>query len=484
MLFTSYKFIFLFLPITFALYYFISSSTRFEKHYPHLIFLSLASLFFYAQWKKNYLWILLALMAFNYVIIYFYKTVSKKHKPLVIVLGISVILLTLGYYKYTNFLLNILNDTFDFDFAAKKIAMPLAISFFSFQQIAFLVDYKRGIVKEPVEFTPYAIFMLFFPPLIAGPILRYNEIIEPFKSKNIKKINYDNIALGLFLFSIGLFKKSCIADWLAITADAGYSNITTLSLFESWTVTLSYTFQLYFDFSGYSDMAIGLAYLFNIKLPENFNSPYKSRNLVDFWRRWHITLCSWLKDYIYIPLGGSRFTYLITCRNLLITFGLSGLWHGAYYSFILWGLVHAFGMIGVLTYRKFFSNPMPGFFAKLSTFLFVHLAWILFRSPTVSDALAMLKNMFSIDKANLAISSIITPLNITGLCAVTIIAFLAPNSNELKQRLASFTLYSQKNSLATNVYTFGIAFYIFILLIVSLIGLQFTQTTPFLYFNF
>jgi alginate O-acetyltransferase complex protein AlgI len=277
LLFNSYEFIFAFLPITFFIYFAIKSE-QISK-----LFLLFASLFFYSWWNILYLPILLASISINYIL--GLQLTKKKNKKLLFV-GISGNLALLGYFKYSDFFIENINFIFNSETELLNIALPLAISFFTFQQIAYLIDSYREDTKE-YSFLNYSVFVSFFPQLIAGPIVHHKEMMPQFERK--KKIDFENISLGLFIFSIGLFKKVVIADTFAVWANGGFSGVD-LDFFEAWVTSLSYTFQLYFDFSGYADMAIGLALLFNIRLPINFNSPYKALNIQDFWRRWHITL--------------------------------------------------------------------------------------------------------------------------------------------------------------------------------------------------
>ena len=271
----------------------------------------------------------------------------------------------------------------------------MAISFFTFQQIAYLVDSYRQETKE-YDFLNYALFVTFFPQLIAGPIVHHKEMMPQFAKTRNKVKNYRNIATGLFVFSIGLFKKVVIADTFAVWATQGFDVATTLNLFEAWATSLSYTLQLYFDFSGYTDMAIGLALLFNIRLPVNFNSPYKATNIQDFWRRWHITLSRFLRDYVYIPLGGNKKGSFRTYNNLMATFVIGGLWHGAGWTFVFWGLLHGLA----LTVQKLWSKlglKLWTWLAWLITFNFVNIAWVFFRAKEWGDAIKVLSSMFSVD---------------------------------------------------------------------------------------
>lgn len=305
MLFNSYEFIFLFLPVMFFGYFYLTSKRLIIGSKAWLVG---GSLFFYGWWNVLYLPLILVSMLVNYAIGTSLPKIEKeggKHpsKRSLLTVGIIFNVGLLGYFKYTDFLLENFNGIFGSDVPLPHIVLPLAISFFTFQQIAYLVDSYRNETKE-YDLLNYALFVTFFPQLIAGPIVHHKEMMPQFSSKwNLVK-NYRNIALGLFIFSIGLFKKVVIADTFAKWATQGFDQAPTLNFFEAWATSLSYTFQLYFDFSGYTDMAIGAALLFNIKLPINFNSPYKARNIQDFWRRWHITLSRFLRDYVYVPLGG------------------------------------------------------------------------------------------------------------------------------------------------------------------------------------
>ncbi len=321
------------------------------------------------------------------------KSFSKKS---ILIFGIVANLSLLGYFKYADFFIANLNIAISSNVNLLHLVLPLAISFFTFQQIAYLVDSYRGETKE-YDFLNYALFVTFFPQLIAGPIVHHKEMMPQFASKWNMVKNYKNIALGLFIFSIGLFKKVVIADTFAVWATAGFDTATTLNLIEAWATSLSYTFQLYFDFSGYTDMAIGIALLFNIKLPINFNSPYKALNIQDFWRRWHITLSRFLRDYVYIPLGGNKKGSFRTYNNLLATFVIGGLWHGAGWTFIFWGFLHGLALIihRVWTNLGFKMNTILAWFI---TFNFVNIAWIFFRAKEWDDAIKVLSGMFGFNE--------------------------------------------------------------------------------------
>lgn len=415
MIFSSYEFIFVFLPIVLGIFYLL-------KKFNHInyakIFLVLASLFFYAFWKVEYVFILLFSMFVNYNLAnILLKTNSRGG---VLWLGVIFNLVLLGFFKYTDFLLENFNAfsklaNLDFNIPLSHIILPLAISFFTFQQIAFLVDcYKKENIQDlkdkntyKINIIDYSLFITFFPQLIAGPIVHHKEMMPQFHSILNDKtfINWENMAKGLFIFSIGLFKKIYIADSFAKWANAGFNIVENdgfLNIITAWFVSFSYTFQLYFDFSGYCDMAIGLGLFFGIKLPINFNSPYKALNIADFWRRWHITLGRFLKTYIYIPLGGNKVSKIINLRNLFIVAFISGFWHGAGWGFIIWGSLHGIAMVFHRIYdfftknSEFKENITYKIFAWFITFNFINITWIFFRSENLQGAINLLKSMFGI----------------------------------------------------------------------------------------
>ncbi len=395
MLFNSYEFIFAFLPITFFIYFYLNHkrATVASKY-----FLVFSSLFFYSWWNILYLPLILLSMFFNFIIGNSLNKNSNKirfTKRSLLTFGIVSNIALLGYFKYTNFFIENFNIVTSSNVELLNLALPLAISFFTFQQIAYLVDSYKGETKE-YNFLNYSIFVTFFPQLIAGPIVHHSEMMSQFTSKKNMIINYKNIAIGLFVFSIGLFKKVVIADTFAVWATSGFDTAIRLNLIEAWATSLSYTFQLYFDFSGYTDMAIGLALLFNIKLPINFNSPYKATNIQDFWRRWHITLSRFLKDYIYIPFGGNRKGKFRTSANLMITFLLGGIWHGAGWTFIFWGFLHGLALVVYRVWNEL-GFKLWIWFAWLITFNFLNITWIFFRAKEWDDATKVLSAMFSLD---------------------------------------------------------------------------------------
>lgn len=405
MLFNSYEFIFAFLPITFFIYFYLNHKRLTIAAKGFLVF---ASLFFYSWWDIVYLPLILSSILFNYLIgttlsksnednkIGLNKSFSRKS---ILVFGIVCNVALLGYFKYTNFFLENFNGIFESNIPLQHIILPLGISFFTFTQIAFLVDAYKNEVKE-YDLVRYMLFVTYFPHLLAGPILHHKEMMPQFANLKNSVVNYRNIAVGLFIFSIGLFKKVIIADTFAVWANAGFDTATTLNFFEAWATSLSYTFQLYFDFSGYTDMAIGISLMFNIKLPVNFNSPYKALNIQDFWRRWHMTLSRFLRDYIYIPLGGNKNGNFRTYVNLMATFVIGGFWHGAGWTFLFWGFLHGLALCIHRVWTKL-GFKMWTWLAWFITFNFVNIAWIFFRAKEWDDAIKVLSSMFSLNNVML-----------------------------------------------------------------------------------
>jgi len=395
MLFNSYFFILVFLPITFILYFGLNKIKLIQLSKAWLV---LASLFFYSYWNIKYLPLILCSMLFNYSIGTTLNNPEnlklKINMKMVLAFGVACNLILLGYYKYFDFFIKNINYLFKADLSLLHIILPLGISFFTFTQIAYLVDAYKKEVKE-ADFLNYALFVTYFPHLIAGPILHHSEMMPQFSKLKAKIINPKNISIGLMLFTMGLFKKIVIADNLSPIVHQGFDISHSLSFFEAWITSLAYTFQLYFDFSGYTDMALGLSMIFNIKLPENFNSPYKAVNIQDFWRRWHMTLSRFLRDYIYIPLGGNRLREFKTCQNLFITFLLGGIWHGSAWTFVLWGSLHGIALIIHRLWKKL-NIKMHSIIAYAITFNFVNLCWVFFRAKHFSDAIKIYKGMFGL----------------------------------------------------------------------------------------
>ncbi len=397
MLFNSFEFLFIFLPITFFIYFYLNKKRLIKLG---IGWLTVASLIFYSYWNINYLPLILISMVFNYTVGYTlsHPSALKINRKLVLMIGLIGNIGLLSYYKYFDFLINNINAVFHSGFDTLKIMLPLGISFFTFTQIAYLVDAYRKEVSE-YDFLNYGLFVTFFPHLIAGPILHHSEMMPQFADIRKKIINHKNISKGLFLISIGLFKKVLIADFLSPFVIGIFDSVATPDFFEAWVGCLSYSFQLYFDFSGYCDMALGIALLFNIALPVNFNSPYKSQNIQEFWRRWHMTLSRFLKNYIYIPLGGNRIGEFKTYRNLFVTFLIGGIWHGANWTFIIWGVLHGLGACVNRLWKKLNIN-MNKYLAIFITFIFLNFTWMFFRAPSIHRAIELLKSLIGLNGIN------------------------------------------------------------------------------------
>tara|TARA_B100000795_G_C22806825_1_gene445602 strand:+ start:15444 stop:16916 length:1473 start_codon:yes stop_codon:yes gene_type:complete len=399
MLFNSYEFIFIFLPVSFLLYFYLNHKrlTTLAK-----VWLGLASLFFYSWWNIVYLPLIIISVLFNYaiarLIVEHGENKQRYFSPKTLLqIGLIFNVGLLAYFKYADFFISNTNSLINSDVGLLYLTLPLAISFFTLQQIAFLVDSYEGLAKEK-SFLDYTIFVTFFPQLIAGPIVHHKEMMPQFVSLRNKVKNYNNIAIGLFIFSIGLFKKVVIADTFGIWATAGFDTATTLNLIEAWLTSLSYTFQLYFDFSGYTDMAIGAALLFNIRLPINFNSPFRATGIIDFWQRWHITLSNFITVYIYTPLVRSfnKLTFHKAMVATLVTFLIAGLWHGASWMFVIFGGLHGLALV-INNYWKKSKIKINKILAWFITFNFVNISMIFFRAKEWDDAIKVLKSMFSLN---------------------------------------------------------------------------------------
>ncbi|MEG3640115.1 MBOAT family O-acyltransferase [Magnetococcus sp. PR-3] len=374
---------------------------RFSTQYWTFMGLTLASLFFYGSWKPIYLLLIGGSILFNYAMGLAIK--RHEHDPgrrLWLKLGVVANLSVLFVFKYLGFSVSQIYALVDWQGHIPAIELPLAISFFTFQQIAYLIDiYKR----EPAQanLAEYALFVAFFPQLIAGPIVHHSEIVWQFERLKERFITLNNLTIGMTVFIIGMFKKVVLADGMASYADPIFNAAdkgTMISTVDAWVGTLAYTFQIYFDFSGYSEMAIGLAWMFGIRLPNNFNSPYKATSIIDFWRRWHMTLSRFLRDYLYIPLGGNRHGPLMKYRNMFLTMLLGGLWHGAGWTFVIWGALHGlyltlnhFWQAWAPVQKSFWHNRIT---AQLLTFLAVIIAWVFFRATTFEGASQIMTGMF------------------------------------------------------------------------------------------
>ncbi len=467
MLFNSPEFIFLFLPIALLIFFIIS---RQGDRRMAIVWLIAASLFFYAKTNPAFLLLLISSIIFNYYAglalnnqLAFERWKIPLSRKWLLGIGIAVNLILLAYFKYANFFITTINQISGTNFSIGKIFLPLAISFFTFQQIAYLVDVYRAETKED-SFLNYLLFVSFFPKLIAGPIVRHQDIMPQFREASTYRFSQENLVVGITIFSMGFFKKAIFANSMAFFANPVFDSAAqgiNLTLFEVWVGALAYTLQLYFDFSGYSDMAIGIARMFGIQIPLNFDSPYKALNISDFWRRWHITLSNFLRDYIYIPLGGNRKGNLRRYVNLMLTMLLGGLWHGAGWNFVIWGGLHGAYLVIHRQWQLFRkalgqdlqkSSWWSRWLARLVTFLAVVISWIFFRAENMKAASIMVAggigfNGFSLppflsgwlpfmQNFGARFDGLMPNLQtnpwyaISGICLLLAIAWFAPNTQE------------------------------------------------------
>jgi D-alanyl-lipoteichoic acid acyltransferase DltB (MBOAT superfamily) len=403
MLFNSYPFIFIYLPVVLIVFFAVGRFNRLAA----ALWLGVASVFFYAWWDWRFTGVLLISILSNFC---FGLALNRRRirgdaAGLRVLLGVAIAgnLLALAYFKYMNFFVTTILHALGAHAAWEAIVLPIGISFFTFTQIAFLVDTAKGKARE-VNFAHYLLFVTYFPHLIAGPILHHSEMMPQFEKSDTYSPRARSLAIGMTVFIFGLFKKVVLADAIAPFADFAFSPSQSrhLTLVHAWLGVLAYTLQIYFDFSAYTDMAIGVSRLFNIKLPPNFESPYRALSIVDFWRRWHMTLSRFLRDYLYIPLGGNRRGTFLRYVNLLITMALGGLWHGAGWTFIVWGCLHGIYLIvnhawqGVKVSFRVAGGLAEGLAAILAwglTFLSVVVAWVFFRAPDIDTALSLLGGM-------------------------------------------------------------------------------------------
>lgn len=413
MLFNSYIFVFVFFPICLIGYYGLLKSRRPEAA---AVFLTAMSLWFYGYFNLSYLLIMVCSILGNYL---FHRLLSRGgQKRAVMILAVALNLGVLFYFKYFDFFLTTVNGAFGTDFVLRGILLPLGISFFTFQQISFIVDTYKGEVAD-CSFSEYALFVSFFPQLIAGPIVNHSEMLPQFRAFDGKRADWERIAGGLALFVLGLSKKVLLADTFGAGVDYGYDNLAALGCADAVLVIFFYALQLYFDFSGYCDMAVGIGRMLGIEIPVNFNSPYKAVNIVDFWKRWHITLNRFFTKYVYIPLGGNRKGQGRMYVNLLLVFFLSGLWHGAGFHFILWGMMHGALYVATRFWQKRirpvvgkkaaetamrtggarklengFGHKIMTAVSQILTFLYVSIAWVYFRAADIGQANSLLAAAF------------------------------------------------------------------------------------------
>lgn len=470
MVFSSSIFLFLFLPLTLLLYYILKENYR-------NLFLLLVSFLFYAWSGPKNLIILLASILINYffgLVLLHMKNSGKWLHRLMLFLGIAANLSMLLYYKYFNFFLCTVNQIGKTSFVLKDIAFPLGISFFTFCGISYIVDVYKGKVSAQKNPLNVALYLSFFPKLAQGPITRYGDMADQMEKRTC---SVEKFGEGVYRFTIGLAKKMIIANQLGAVVDNIYAkaaNQNTAAV--AWLAAIGYTFQIYFDFSGYSDMAIGLGKMFGFDIMENFNYPYVSTNISDFWRRWHISLSSWFRDYLYIPLGGNRTGNVFV--NLFIVFAVTGLWHGAAWNFVVWGLWHGlFVLLERLLRNKHIEIKLPNAIKIIITFFIVNLGWVLFRAPSFSYAKNMIGVMFGAIRPlnnGIALSWYFTPK----IAVVLVLAVLG--SLPWKKILPKFAVHFEKSNSLVVVKDICIV----ALLAVSIMLVMTSTYNAFIYFKF
>jgi alginate O-acetyltransferase complex protein AlgI len=439
MLFNSYTFIFAFLPLSLLLYH---GLRRWGFARASIFALTLLSLVYYGWWNPIYLALLVPLLLANFGLAHRIVPSEVRSRPAArawLAFGVTANLGVLGWFKYANFFVDNANTLFGSQLHLARIALPLGISFFIFQKIAFLVDVYRGKVDR-LDLLDFSLFVSFFPQLIAGPIVHHSEVLPQFRQRGAVPGAY--LTTGLTIFVIGLCKKALLADTLASYATPVFNAAAAGAppgLLASWSGALAYTAQLYFDFSGYSDMAIGAALMFGIRLPVNFDSPYKAASIVDFWRRWHMTLSRFLRDYLYFPLGGNRLGGLRRYLNLMVTMLLGGLWHGAGWTFVIWGALHGFYLMLNHAWRALRPRlPLPAIASSLErrlaqalTFLAVVVGWVIFRAADLQSAKSVLGGMLGLNGAMPAFGAGDATSGILLAGASLLLAWSAPNTQEL-----------------------------------------------------
>ncbi|MAJ64415.1 MAG: membrane-bound O-acyltransferase family protein [Alphaproteobacteria bacterium] len=483
MLFNSLLYLLIFLPVIILISFYLRDRIFIAK-----CIIIFSSIIFYSYFNISHLPIIIISIFINYFLsIIFIKNIRPK--KFYLILGITINILILGYYKYQNFLIIIINSTIDLNIPLSEMQFPLALSFITFQQIAYLVDIYNSNTKKPKNLIDYSMFVIFFPQLIAGPIVRFSEFAKQLKN-NFLKINYDSFCLGLVLISIGIFKKSFISDNLSILVDSNFNNIMNLNIFEAWVTSYAWSFQFYFDFSGYVDLALGSALLLSIKLPINFNSPFKAVNVIDFWQRWHITLTRFLTNYVYYPLSKIflELTFFKSLIIILIVFFISGIWHGPNYTFILFGLINGFGVCFNYLKKKYFNIHINKFVSIFLTFNFINISFIFFRSNSINDGLIIIKKMLSFKDVFGTTKLILHNLNSIFESSSSLYYFVFKNLyffNIILILLSSFLVFTCKNSneiKIKNLYNFKSLVMVLTIAIIGILSIK--KDLPFLYFQF
>lgn len=475
MVFSSLLFLFLFLPIALILYYL--SPDKFKN-----IVLLLMSLFFYAWGEPVYVFLMVFSIAIDYILglkVEKFINLGKKSKALrFVIISAIVNLLLLSFFKYSDFLIVNINVLFDLDISLLELPLPIGISFYTFQTMSYTIDIYRGEAKAQKNILNFGTYVSLFPQLIAGPIVRYQTIATQI---NKRVHSLEKFSEGVNRFVCGLGKKVILSNQLAIVADGIFlSDISTISVSESWLGIICYTLQIYFDFSGYSDMAIGLGKMFGFDFLENFNYPYIAQSVSDFWRRWHISLGSWFRDYVYIPLGGSRVSNLKVYRNLFIVWFLTGMWHGASWTFIIWGLYFGIFIALERAFLEKFLSRLPKIFRHFYLLLIVMIGWVFFRCDDLVQASQYLKIMFGASGNEITSNTFQMYMIDYWYVVLASIVLSMPTIKFLKVRAIKKNKDIFNNNKAYLIHGFSLA----LCMLVVVVMLSGSSYNPFLYFRF
>lgn len=472
MLFCSLTFLFIFLPLLLIIYFLLK-----KRCYKNIILL-IFSLIFYAWGESKYIFLMLLVIIISYIIgrlIDYFEIKNKiKTKRVVFIIGLILIIGNLIFFKYTNFIFDNINFIFKSNIIIKNIVLPIGISFYTFQILSYIIDLYNKKIKVQKNILNLALYVTLFPQLIAGPIVRYETIQDELDNR---KESLSELIQGLKRFIIGLSKKIIIANNMALIADFVFNNrIQYGNEYGSiivWIGALAYTFQIYYDFSGYSDMAIGLGRMFGFHFLENFNYPYISKSITEFWRRWHISLSSWFRDYVYIPLGGNRVSKFRWIINLLIVWGLTGFWHGASWNFIIWGLYFGAILIVEKLFLKKYIEKMPKFLQWIYSIIFIVIGWVIFRSESLNDIIYFVSKMFDFSSCNAIILFVSKNVVVPFIFFIPAIVFSTPIYKKCNEKFK-----------ASAIYNYFMNFIYIVLFLICIMYLVSSNYNPFIYFRF
>lgn len=489
MLFNSYIFIFLFFPLVLIGYYGLNYAKQYKLA---LGYVTCMSFWFYGYNSMEYLIMLVLSILVNFMLVEAMSKVKvQMSRKVIFGAGLLWNLGVLFYFKYYDFFIENVNAALKTEFTLLELMLPLGISFYTFQQLSYVIDYYRGDC-EKYSLLEYAMYVSFFPQLIAGPIVYHDELIPQLRKEENRRLNYENLSKGIYAFALGFAKKVLIADTFSRIVNIGYGRVADLNTISAILVMVSYSLQIYFDFSGYCDMAYGIGYCFNVELPINFNSPYKAVSIIDFWKRWHMTLTRFFTKYVYIPLGGSRKGVIRTYVNVLITFLVSGLWHGANWTFIFWGALNGIGnAIERLNFVDKILSKIPRCIRVVCTFILTSFAWSIFRSEDMDQAFHVWYRVFHGGAGDI-ISKITNMFNdqlevrilerlglgdvIANYPSLVLLLFV------LIVLLACFLMRNTQEKVKTMKYSYGNIITVVVLTVWSIMSLS--EVSEFLYFNF